>query len=80
MWRAATAVAQCHGGGVIAVIPLLARFLPSVRTTPAAACGRSFPSLPKEGIFSAELRYRNYEANRELAEAHPTRMILRMFC
>jgi len=50
--------AQRHGGGVIAGIPLLARSLPSVRTTPAAACGRGFP-LSKEGNFSAEFRDRN---------------------
>ncbi len=61
MWRAATAVAQRHGGGVIAVIPLLERSFPSVRTTPAAACGSGFPSLSKEGIFSAEFRDRNLE-------------------
>jgi hypothetical protein len=51
--------AQRHGGGVIAVIPLLARFLSSVRTTPAAVCGRGFPSLSKEGSFSVEFRDRN---------------------
>jgi hypothetical protein len=50
--------AQRHGGGVIAVIPLLARSLPAVRTTPDAACGRAFPSSSKEGIFSAEFRDR----------------------
>ena len=41
--------AQCHRGGLILEIPLLARALPSGSNHPAAGCGRGFPSLSKEG-------------------------------
>jgi len=45
--------------GVIAVIPLLAWSSHPFRTTAASACGRGFPSLSKEAIFSAEFRDRD---------------------
>ena len=34
-------------------------FAVTVRTTPAVACGRGFPSLSKEGSVGAEFRDRN---------------------
>ena len=36
---------------------------PGVRTTPAAVCGRGFPSLSLEGNFSVEFRDRNWARN-----------------
>ena len=38
-----------------------AGMVPPIRSNhPAAACGRGFPSLSKEGSFSGEFRDRNY--------------------
>jgi hypothetical protein len=49
MWRAATAVAERHGGGTSCRVPLVIQRSQIVRTTPAVAYGHGFPSLSKEG-------------------------------
>jgi hypothetical protein len=59
MWRAVTAVAQRHWGGDLLEFRCWCGFSPVVRTKPAAACGRGFPSLSKEGSFKVEFRDRN---------------------
>ncbi len=49
--------AQRHWGGVSRCDPAPDLALPRpVRTTPAVACGRGFPSLAKEGSLRAEFR------------------------
>jgi len=54
-----TAVAQRHWGGDLLEFRCWCGFSPVVRTKPAAACGRGFPSLSKEGSFKVEFRDRN---------------------
>jgi len=57
--RDATTVAQRHGGGDLLESRCWCSSFPVVRTTPAAVCGRGFPSLSKEGNFSVEFHDRN---------------------
>ena len=53
-------VAERHGGGVdLLESRCWCSSSPAVRTTPAAVCGRGFPSLSKEGNFSIEFRATN---------------------
>jgi hypothetical protein len=49
-----------HWRGGVPAILLLIWLAAAVRTTPAVACGRGFPSLSKEGsLGSTEFRERN---------------------
>ena len=56
MWCVATAVAQrqreCSATGVLRVASYpFTDFAATLRTIPAVACGRGFPSLSKEGAL-----------------------------
>ena len=50
MWCAAPLVVG------VATIPLLIWLSAAVRTTPAVACGRGFPSFSQEGSLKTESR------------------------